>query len=144
MAIYNNDKDPNDIQWEQEQMEIQILEPRRKFEQWLEQNKERILAKDKLNNMKTFNDLEFKEHPNKMGGIITRIMFENGYGASIAQTPFSYGGDEGLYELAVLGKDGFICYDASISTFTSDVIGYLSEDEVTKLMEQIQNLEIAP
>jgi len=49
MAIYNNDKDPNDIQWEKEQMEIQILEPRRKFEQWWEQNKERILAEDQLN-----------------------------------------------------------------------------------------------
>jgi hypothetical protein len=55
MAIYNNDKDPNDIQWEQEQMEIQILEPRRKFEQWWEQNKERILAEDQLNtNMKKY------------------------------------------------------------------------------------------
>jgi len=49
MAIYNNDKDPNDIQWEKEQMEIQINEPRRKFEQWWKQNKERILAEDKLN-----------------------------------------------------------------------------------------------
>jgi hypothetical protein len=55
MAIYNNDKDPNDIQWEQEQMEIQILEPRRKFEQWWEQNKERILAEDQLNH-----DMQFK------------------------------------------------------------------------------------
>jgi hypothetical protein len=55
MAIYNNDKDPNDIQWEQEQMEIQILEPRRKYEQWWEQNKERILAEDQLNH-----DMQFK------------------------------------------------------------------------------------
>ena len=55
MAIYNNDKDPNDIQWEQEQMEIQILEPRRKFEQWWEQNKERILEEDQLNH-----DMQFK------------------------------------------------------------------------------------
>jgi hypothetical protein len=55
MAIYNNDKDPNDIQWEQEQMEIQVLEPRRKFEQWWEQNKERILAEDQLNH-----DMQFK------------------------------------------------------------------------------------
>jgi len=55
MAIYNNDRDPNDIQWEQEQMEIQILEPRRKFEQWWEQNKERILEQDKLNH-----DMQFK------------------------------------------------------------------------------------
>ena len=55
MAIYNNDKDPNDIQWEQEQMEIQVNEPRRKFEQWWEQNKERILAEDQLNH-----DMQFK------------------------------------------------------------------------------------
>jgi hypothetical protein len=55
MAIYNNDRDPNDIQWEQEQMEIQVNEPRRKFEQWWEQNKERILAEDQLNH-----DMQFK------------------------------------------------------------------------------------
>ena len=62
MAIYNNDKDPNDIQWEQEQMEIQILEPRRKYEQWWEQNKERILAEDKLNH-----DMQFKSAYTKQG-----------------------------------------------------------------------------
>ncbi len=55
MAIYNNDKDPNVIQWEQEQMEMQINEPRRKYEQWWEQNKERILAEDQLNH-----DMQFK------------------------------------------------------------------------------------
>jgi hypothetical protein len=62
MAIYNNDKDPNDIQWEQEQMEIQILEPRRKFEQWWEQNKERILAEDQLNH-----NMQFKTAYHKQG-----------------------------------------------------------------------------
>ena len=62
MAIYNNDKDPNVIQWEQEQMEIQILEPRRRFEQWWEQNKERILAKDQLNH-----DMQFKSAYIKQG-----------------------------------------------------------------------------
>ena len=62
MAIYNNDKDPNDIQWEQEQMELQILEPRRKFEQWWEQNKERILAEDQLNH-----DMQFKSSYTKQG-----------------------------------------------------------------------------
>ena len=81
--------------------------------------------------MKTFNDLEFKEHPNKMGGVVARIMFENGYGASIAQTPFSYGGDEGLYELAVLDSDGHLTYETSIK---DDVESNLTEDEVTKLM----------
>jgi hypothetical protein len=62
MAIYNNDKDPNDIQWEQEQMEIQVNEPRRKFEQWWEQNKERILAEDQLNH-----DMQFKAAYHKHG-----------------------------------------------------------------------------
>jgi hypothetical protein len=62
MAIYNNDKDPNDIQWEQEQMEIQVNEPRRKFEQWWEQNKERILAEDQLNH-----DMQFKSAYAKQG-----------------------------------------------------------------------------
>ena len=62
MAIYNNDKDPNDIQWEKEQMELQILEPRRKYEQWWEQNKERILAEDQLNH-----DMQFKSALTKQG-----------------------------------------------------------------------------
>ena len=62
MAIYNNDKDPNDIQWEKEQMEIQINEPRRRFEQWWEQNKERILGEDQLNH-----DMQFKSAYTKQG-----------------------------------------------------------------------------
>jgi len=62
MAIYNNDKDPNVIQWEQEQIEMQINEPRRKYEQWWEQNKERILAEDQLNH-----DMQFKSSYTKQG-----------------------------------------------------------------------------
>jgi hypothetical protein len=62
MAIYNNDKDPNDIQWEKEQMEIQILEPRRRFEQWYKENKERILAEDQLKH-----DMQFKTAYIKQG-----------------------------------------------------------------------------
>jgi hypothetical protein len=62
MAIYNNDKDPNDIQWEQEQIELQINEPRRKYEQWWEQNKERILAEDQLRH-----DMQFKTAYIKQG-----------------------------------------------------------------------------
>ena len=62
MAIYNNDKDPNDIQWEQEQIELQINEPRRQYDQWWEQNKERILAEDQLNH-----DMQFKSALAKQG-----------------------------------------------------------------------------
>jgi hypothetical protein len=87
--------------------------------------------------MKTFKDLEFKEHPNGMGGVQAKIQFSNGFGASIVKTPFSYGGSKGLYELAVFGKDGSITYDTPI---TNDVLGYLSEVAVTQTLSKIQAL----
>ena len=87
-------------------------------------------------NMKTFKDLTFKLHSSKTG-IISRMMFENGYGVSVVQTPTTYGGADGLYELAVIGKDGQVTYDTPI---TGDTIGYLTQEDVTKLMEQIQSL----
>ena len=91
--------------------------------------------------MKTFNDLEFKIHPSGvMFGVQARIDFDNGYGASIVRGPYTYGGDEGLYELAVFDENG-ITYSTPI---TNDVEGNLTEDDVTKLLEQIQLLEVAP
>ena len=87
--------------------------------------------------MKTFKDLEFVEHTNHMGGVYSRITFENGYGASVVKTPHSYGGDRGLYEVAVLNSDGELTYDTPV---TSDVIGYLRDIDVTDVMEKIQQL----
>jgi hypothetical protein len=87
--------------------------------------------------MKTFKDLQFVEHPNHLGGVQALIEFENGYGASVVKTPYTYGGDKGLYELAVFGKDGHITYDTPI---TNDVIGYLRPQDVTDVMEKIQQL----
>ena len=86
--------------------------------------------------MKTFNDLEFKPHSN-MDGIMSRIEFENGYGASIVKGEYTYGGKDGLYELAVLNSNGDLIYDTPI---TSDVEGYLSEAQVTDLLIKIQQL----
>jgi hypothetical protein len=85
--------------------------------------------------MKTFKDLEFGEHPSHIGGVQARITFDNGYGASVVKTPYSYGGKDGLYELAVLGTDGHLTYDTPV---TSDVIGYLRDIDVTEVMEKIQ------
>jgi hypothetical protein len=87
--------------------------------------------------MKTFKDLEFVEHPSHIGGVQARIQFDNGYGASVVKTPYSYGGDRGLYELAVLDNDGHLTYDTPV---TSDVIGYLRDIDVTDVMEKIQQL----
>jgi len=58
------------------------------------------------------------------------------FGTSVVKHEFSYGGKDGLYELAVIKGDN-LCYDTPV---TSDVEGYLSEDEVTELLKQIQEL----
>lgn len=70
------------------------------------------------------------------GGIQYKASFPNGYGASIVKHSFSYGGNSGLWELAVL-KDGMLCYDTPI---TDDVLGYLSEKEVNELLDKIEAL----
>jgi hypothetical protein len=86
--------------------------------------------------MKQFKDLQFKQH-RELNGVVARITFDNGYGASVVKHQYSYGGDKGLYELAVLDKDGELTYDTPI---TDDVIGYLREIDVTDVMEKIQKL----
>ena len=86
----------------------------------------------------TFDDLEFG--PRKVGGIQAKVFFSNGYGASVIKGYGSYGGSEGLYELAVLKihEDGWdLCYDSGI---TEDVIGHLTEEEITDILEQIEAL----
>ena len=86
--------------------------------------------------MKTFKDLKFETHG--LGeGIQSRVSFDNGYGVSVVRTSWSYGGKDGLYELAVLDENGQLTYDTSV---TNDVIGYLSEEEVSNTMEQVQKL----
>ena len=63
------------------------------------------------------------------------MVFENGYGVSVVSNTYSYGGKDGLFEVAVLGKDGELTYDTSV---TNDVIGYLETEGVTEIMEQVQ------
>lgn len=87
--------------------------------------------------MKTFKDLEFNSHPSGIGGIQARIQFDNGYGASVVIGPYTYGSEDGLYELAVLDKDGRLTYETPV---TDDVIGYLKEEDVTDLLIKIQQL----
>lgn len=67
--------------------------------------------------------------------------FENGYGASVVQGTYTLGGDEGLYELAVVKFDSEGEYDLTYDTpLTSDVLGYLTPEDVEQALEQIENL----
>lgn len=88
-----------------------------------------------------FTDLNFQPHPNyRFDGVQAKHFFPNGYGVSVVRFPGSYGGSEGLYELAVLKgteDDWQICYDTPI---TDDVIGHQSEEEVEILLYDVENL----
>ncbi len=88
--------------------------------------------------MANFNDLEFNQHPNWPDGIQAKITFENGRGASVIRSIHSYGGFQGLYELAVLDKNGHLDYTTPL---TSDVMGYLTEDDVTEALTAIEAME---
>jgi hypothetical protein len=88
--------------------------------------------------MKTFKDLEFEILTDEfMSGKKGRIQFDNKFGASVVSHTYSYGGKQGLYELAVLFEDE-LHYDNPVAQ--GDVRGYLSEEEVTDLLIEIQKL----
>lgn len=87
-----------------------------------------------------FEDLDFQPHRGGMDGVQAKTFFENGYGASVIRTSFSYGGNEGLYELAVLkgtAKSSTLCYATPV---TENAEGYLKEADVTRLLGEISAL----
>lgn len=66
--------------------------------------------------------------------------FDNNYGASVIRGPHTYGGNQGLFELAVVqfnGNKHTIAYDTPI---TDDVLGWLTGDEVFEKLAEIQSL----
>jgi hypothetical protein len=92
----------------------------------------------------TFADLQFNDrggaHPM---GEQAKFFFPNGYGVSVIRGQHSYGGLQGLYELAVLmgdADDFELTYDTPI---TDDVEGHLSPDDVSRLMAEVAALSAA-
>ena len=96
--------------------------------------------------MKTFDDLVFEKHAMAIemesftdrysNATHAKLSFDNGYGVSVIFGDPFYSNGIDSYELAVL-KDGDVCYNTPI---TDDVLGYLSKDEVTEVMKNIQGL----
>lgn len=79
--------------------------------------------------------LEFKPRQ-AGGGIQARHDFPNGYGVSVVQGPYTYGNEDGLYELAVM-FNGRICYTTPI---TQDVIGYLTLEQAEQIADEVAAL----
>ena len=79
----------------------------------------------------------YKRKYNIHNGVGYVYKFENGYGASVVSHDVSYGGDRGLYEIAVLDSSGDLCYSTPI---TDDVIGFATEDKVLDTLHRIKML----
>ena len=74
-------------------------------------------------------------------GVHYIFKFENNYGASVVKTDSSYGGDQDLWELAVIRFNSYDNYELDYDTpITNDVLGYLTNDEVKELLRQIKEL----
>jgi hypothetical protein len=86
--------------------------------------------------MKTFKDLVFKPH-SVGNGVQAGMDFDNNYGISVVKFRGSYGFKQDLWEVAVMYK-GELTYSTPV---TCDVLGHQSDEDVTSVMKQIQELK---
>lgn len=77
-----------------------------------------------------------------------RFKFNNGFGASVVKGYGTYGGEEDLWELAVItfDEDGRYYINSSNPITenwesSDDVMGWLTDEDVDNYLEQIKNLE---
>ena len=90
---------------------------------------------------KTFSDLVFKPHANVNNGVQAKFDLGNGLEISVVsmkKKEGEYGGlygdvSEGTYEVAVFHNNNMLPLGAF-----DDVIGWQTEDEITKLMAELQ------
>ncbi len=66
------------------------------------------------------------------------IQFENGYGLSIVSNHFTLGGDQGLFEAALLCDQGVIMYDKELGF--GGIVGRLDFFEVGLIIKAISAL----
>jgi hypothetical protein len=77
-------------------------------------------------------------HLEDLGNDQWRYEFENGYGGSVIRGPYTYGGEAGLFEVAVFHMpDDKLCYRTPV---TNDVEGWLDDAGVLKTLEAIRAL----
>lgn len=87
-----------------------------------------------------FEKLEFKQHANCTNGTMAHLIFDNGFGASVITGDMFFTSPGTPYELTVIRgtlDDWSLCYTTPV---TDDVIGYLNQKDVEKLLVQISEL----
>ena len=82
--------------------------------------------------MKTFADTRFEIR--RPSGIIGKIDLGNDVEISIIMHEFSYGGTQGLWEIACFDKEGQV----DLECLDHDVVGYLTFTELETKIREIQ------
>ena len=86
----------------------------------------------------------------EFGGVYKVIRFDNDYGASLICHAGSYGGNKGLWELALIEfEEGdedmenfkLIHDDNNVLGGDGDIVGWLNEKEVITLLHKIEQME---
>ena len=86
-------------------------------------------------------DVVIKDEPTSVQKL---YRFPNGAGASVIKGEYTYGGDEGLWELGVIWfeseGDGYhLIYPRDVCP-EGDVVGWLTDEQVEEKLVQIANL----
>lgn len=85
-------------------------------------------------------DVVIKEEPTAVQKL---YRFPNGAGASVVRGEYTYGGEEGLWELGVIwfeeGGNYKLIYPRDVC-LEGDVVGWLTDEQVDEKLVQIANL----
>lgn len=73
-----------------------------------------------------FKDIQFNSHNGGFQGFVDLV---NGYQLSVIQSPYSYGGSRGLWEIGLFNCDGVL---VKVEEWCDSVKGYLTESGVEK------------
>lgn len=63
------------------------------------------------------------------------VVLANGYGVSVVRNKYSYGGADGLFEIAIL-RQGKLTTIPGVNKF-DDPVGHLNAEEVAQIIEKI-------
>jgi hypothetical protein len=87
--------------------------------------------------MKTFDDLVFKPHPIGGGAVQAKLDLGNDIEVSVVGGPGLYGNGKTSFEVAAFYKtlNKFVPFEND-----QDVSGYNSKDDVTKIINKLENL----
>lgn len=113
----------------------------RPFEYLFSKNLENIYTPLKYDDFKQYEIPGVKPGVYKPG-LRYKFRFKNGYGASVVKHGASYGSEDDLFEVAVLKFDDkgecYLYYDTPIM---NDVMGYLNNYQVLKVLDKINKLK---